>query len=153
MSDSDQSYIDKINQLTSQPSPPAAPATNLADGATAMVNGSQAMLAQAQSGTLKFEPQAGQSLINTLNTQIDTLNGMGEHLLVISRQAKLGMTVGGQAMAKFNREVAASGARAFIPAHNQFVDTLKTMVQAIQIAMDNYARTDTDNAQQLKAKD
>ncbi len=156
--DSDQSYIDKINQLTSQPSPPAQPASappanNLAAGATAMANGSQAMLAQAQSGGFSLDPHTGQALINALNTQLETLNGMGEHLLVISRQTKLGMTVGGQAMAKFNNEVATSGAKAFVPAHNQFVDTLKTMVQAIQIAMDNYSHTDTDNAQQLKAKD
>jgi hypothetical protein len=157
MSDSDQSYIDKINQL-SQPSPPAQPAAappanNLADGATAMANGSQAMLAQAQSGNLKFDPHTGQSLINSLNQQIDALGKLTPHLDQITKETKLGMTAGGQAMAKFNHEVASSGAQAFMPAHRQFEQTLSTMVQAIQIAMDNYANTDTENAQQLKAKD
>jgi hypothetical protein len=111
------------------------------------------MLAQAQSGGFSLDPHTGQALINTLNTQIETLNGLTAHTTVIGRQTKLGMTVGGQAMSKFNQEVAVSGASAFLPAHQQFIDTLKTMVQAIQIAMDNYTHTDTGNAQQLKAKD
>lgn len=56
-------------------------------------------------------------------------------------------------MAKFNQEVAATGARAFAPAHQQFVQTLTTMVQAIQIAIDNYAKTEADNMNKLKPKD
>jgi hypothetical protein len=63
------------------------------------------------------------------------------------------MTAGGQTMSKFNQEVAVSGAKAFVPAHNQFIQTLQTAVQAIQIAMDNYTDTDTANAQILKPKD
>lgn len=149
MSDNDESYIDKINQLTEQPSAPTDPVP----AADAMTSGSQAMLTQAQNGELRFNPATGQALINTLNTQIDRLTSLQPHLAVISRQTKLGMTAGGQAMSAFNQEVAVSGAKAFMPAHNQFVQTLQTMVQAIQIAMDNYANTDTDNAQNLKPKD
>ena len=89
----------------------------------------------------------------TLNTQIETLEGLGMDIARISQETKLGMTAGGQAMSKFNREVATLGAKAFVPAHQQFVQTLTTTVQAIQIAMDNYAKTDSDNAGELKAKD
>lgn len=157
VSDSDQSYIDKINQLTNQPaqppSPPSEIPSGLAEGAAAMTSGSQAMLAQAQSGQLTLDPQTGQALIDTLNKQIETLNGLTGHIFQIGQETKLGMTAGGQAMSKFNHEVAISGSKAFAPAHQQFVDTLKTAVQAIQIAMDNYTDTDTDNAQNLKAKD
>jgi hypothetical protein len=155
MSESSQDAIDKINQLAGQPSAPQPSASNtgLADGAAAMVNGSQAMLAQAQSGALKFDPQSGQALINTLNKQINTLQGLGRNIDRISRETKLGMTAGGQAMSKFNHEVAVSGSKAFAPAHEQFVQTLVTAVQAIQIAMDNYANTEDGNADNLKVKD
>jgi hypothetical protein len=153
MSESSQDAIDKINQLAGQPTAPTAPTTGLTDGAAAMANGSQAMLAQAQSGGFSLDPHTGQALINTLNTQIDTLEPLGEHVSKIGQQTKLGMTVGGQAMSKFNQEVAVSGGKAFAPAHQQFVQTLVTMVQAVQIAMDNYANTESDNAGNLKAKD
>jgi hypothetical protein len=148
MSESSQDAIDKINQLANQPAN-----TSLAEGATAMVNGSQAMLAQAQAGALKFDPETGQALINNLNKQIDTLQRLGGHVEQISQETKLGMTPGGQVMSKFNHEVAVSGAKAFAPAHQQFVQTLMTAVQAIQIAMDNYANTDGHAAGDLKAKD
>lgn len=161
VSEPDQNYIDKINQLTNQPSappakPPAMPSeipTDPTEAAKAMANGSQAMLAQAQSGELAIDPQAGRDLINTLNTQIDTLTSLDPHVNRISQETKLGMTPGGLAMAKFNQEVAATGNKAFAPAHRQFIATLQTMVQAVQAAMDNYASTETDNAQNLKAKD
>lgn len=155
MSESSQDAIGKINQLAGQPTAPPnpAPATGLTDGATAMANGSQAMLAQAKSGALKFNPEAGQSLINTLNTHIETLNHLDQNMGQLTQETKLGMTPGGQAMSKFNLEVAQTGSKAFLPAHQQFVRTLATMVQAIQIAMDNYANTDADNAHRLKAKD
>jgi hypothetical protein len=152
MSESRQDAIDKINQLASQSANPQADG-GLAEGAAAMVNGSQAMLAQATSGALKFDPESGEALIAVLNNQIETLHELGENLGQISQQVKLGMTPGGQAMSKFNQEVAASGPKAFVPAHHQFVQTLVTAVQAIQIAMDNYAKTDEGNAGDLKAKD
>jgi hypothetical protein len=118
-----------------------------------MANGSQAMLAQAQSGELAIDPQAGRDLINTLNTQIETLNLLAPHIKQISQETKLGMTPGGQVMSKFNQEVAATGPKAFAPAHQQLVQTLITTVQAVQAAMDNYAATESDNADKLKAKD
>jgi hypothetical protein len=152
MSESSQDAIDKINQLASQPANPQADG-GLAEGAAAMVNGSQAMLAQATSGALKFDPHTGQALINNLNQQIETLQGLGESIRWISRETKLGMTPGGQVMSRFNQEVATSGPKAFVPAHDEFVRTLFTAVQAIQIAMDNYANTDEGNAGDLKAKD
>lgn len=159
MSESSQDAIDKINQLASQSAgqpaevgPPSSPGT-LAAGAASMASGSQAMLAQARSGALVMDPQAGQSLIDAMNAQIETLQGLGENLFQIGRMPKLGMTAGGQAMSKFNQEVAVSGTKAFVPAHHQFVQTLTTAVQAIQIAMDNYANTDNDNAATLKSKD
>ena len=152
MSESSQDAIDKINQLADQPQNQQAN-TGLAEGAAAMTSGSQAMLAQAQSGELKFDPESGQALINVLNKQLDTLGGLGEQIGQISQEIKLGMTPGGQAMSKFNHEVAVSGPKAFVPAHAQFVKSLVTAVQAIQIAMDNYAKTDETNAGTLKAKD
>ncbi len=156
MSESSQDAIDKINQLASQSStapPPGSVPTGLSEGAAAMASGSQTMLAQARSGGFTLDPDTGQALINTLNKQIETLHGLGEDVVRISRETRLGMTPGGQAMAKFNHEVAVSGAKAFVPAHDQFVQTLITVVQAVQIAMDNYARTEHDNASKLKAKD
>ncbi|HEV3356599.1 MAG TPA: hypothetical protein VG247_07370 [Pseudonocardiaceae bacterium] len=153
MSESSQDAIDKINQLAGQPTAPTAPTTGLTDGAAAMANGSQAMLAQAQSGGFTLDPHTGQALINTINQQIETLNDAGTHIATIARETKLGMTAGGQAIAKFNQEVAATGSRAFAPAHQQFVQTLTTMVQAIQIAMDNYVKTEDDNVNKLKPKD
>ena len=152
MSESSQDAIDKINQLADQ-TPAQQPNTDLADGAAAMTSGSQAMLAQAQSGALKFDPQSGQALIKVLNKQIDTLQGLGEQVGQISQEVKLGMTAGGQAMSKFNHEVAVAGPKAFVPAHEQFIQTLRTAVQAIQIAMDNYTTIDERNAGNLKAKD
>lgn len=151
MSESSQDAIDKINQLASQPA--NSQAAGLSEGAAAMVNGSQAMLAQARSGALKFSPEAGGALINALSAQIETLHELGENIRRISRDVKLGMTPGGQVMSKFNQDVAVSGPKAFVPAHQQFVQTLETAVQAIQIAMDNYAKTDEDNATNFKAKD
>lgn len=152
MSESSQDAINKINQLASQPANPQAE-TGLAEGAAAMANGSQAMLAQAQSGALKFDPESGQALINNLNKQIETLQGLGRHVEQIGQETKLGMTPGGQAMAKFNHEVAVSGDKAFVPAHEQLVQTLVTAVQSIQIAMDNYANADDHAAGGFKAKD
>lgn len=159
MSESSQDAIDKINQLASQSAgqpaevgPPSSPDT-LAAGAASMASGSQAMLAQARSGNLTIDRQAGQSLIDALNAQIVTLNDAGKHIAAIARETKLGMTAGGQAMAKFNQEVATTGSRAFGPAHLQFVQTLTAMVQAIQTAMDNYGQTEDSNATKLKPKD
>jgi hypothetical protein len=162
MSESTQDAIDKINQLAGQPSAPAPASTpaeqiglaaGMAAGAAAMTGGSQVMLAQAQSGALKFDPETGQSLINTLNKHIEDLNHLGQNMGQITQSTKLGMTVGGQAMSKFNLDVAQSGDKAFVPVHGQFVQTLATMVQAIQTAVDNYANTESHNAHQLKAKD
>jgi hypothetical protein len=162
MSESTQDAIDKINQLAGQPSapPPASTpaeqiglAAGMAAGAAAMTGGSQVMLAQAQSGALKFDPETGQSLINTLNGHVTTLNGIEDDISTLMAGTKLGMTVGGQTMAKFNEQVVSSGNSAFQPAHRQFKQTLDTMVQAIQVAMDNYAKTEDDNAHKLKPKD
>jgi hypothetical protein len=111
------------------------------------------MLAQAQNGALSIDPQAGQSLIKSLNTQIETLQGLGKQVEWIGQEIKLGMTPGGQVMSKFNQEVAATGSKAFAPAHQQLVQTLITTVQAVQVAMDNYSAAENDNADKLKAKD
>jgi hypothetical protein len=156
MSESSQNAIDKINQLANQATPTAPPvgqSAGLAAGAAAMASGSQAMLAQAQNGALSIDPQAGQSLIKSLQTQIDTLQALGGQVDRIGREVKLGMTPGGQVMSKFNQEVAATGSKAFAPAHKQLVKTLMTTVQAVQVAMDNYAAAENDNADKLKAKD
>lgn len=156
MSESSQNAIDKINQLANQPTPatpPVGQSAGLAAGAAAMANGSQAMLAQAKNGALSIDPEAGQALINSLNTQIETLEKLGDHVQRIGQEVKLGMTPGGQVMSKFNQEVAATGGKAFAPAHQQLIQTLITTVQAVQAAMDNYAATESDNADKLKAKD
>ncbi|HJP78544.1 MAG TPA: hypothetical protein VJ914_29985 [Pseudonocardiaceae bacterium] len=153
MSESSQDAIDKINQLASQPASPAPFQKGLAQGTDAMANGSQAMLTQAHNGALAIDPQAGQSLINAVNAQIETLHGLSRDIARITRETKLGMTVGGQTMSKFNQQVATSGDKAFEPAHQQLIETLATVAQAVQVAMDNYANTDNDNASQLKAKD
>jgi hypothetical protein len=169
VADSEQ-IIDQINQTAASGSsaPPAGGSAaaaagaamgaagtfmqGLTAGATSMANGAQQMLASAQSGQLKFDPETGQSLINTLNTHIGDLNASTFHLTNISNETKLGTTVGGKAMTQFNQQVAVNGSQAFVPAHEQFVQSLQTAVQAIQKAMDNYTSTEGDNAHKLTAQ-
>jgi hypothetical protein len=167
MADTEQNTINAINALSNEPPSAGSQAAgagssgnlmqNMVDvltgGTNSMANGGQAMLAQANSGNLKFDPETGQSLITMLNTQLGTLQDVGGHVTQIQFETKLGMTAGGQAMAKFNQQVSSTGSKAFSPAHQQFQQTLNTMVQAIQVAMENYAKADDDNANKLKPKD
>jgi hypothetical protein len=132
---------------------PGAFLQGLNAGATSMANGAQQMLASAQSGQLKFDPETGQALVQALNQHIDELNTASNHVSVISAKSPLGTTAGGTAMATFNAQVASTGPQAFAPAHQKFVDSLGSAVQAIKLAMENYAKTEGDNAGTFTAKD
>lgn len=165
MADDSAGLIADINKTADTP-PPAPPAGADAEkgsiggwlggvvgGATAIANSAQGMLASAQSGQLKFDPATAQSLIKTLQNHIDDLLDVDLELGRVTRTGfKLGMTPGGQAVAPFSEQVVNTGDQAFAKAHIQFKQSLQTCVQAIQIAMDNYTKTEGDNAQRFKAK-
>jgi hypothetical protein len=156
----DSSIINQINQTAKQGSTGGQPAgsadafnAGLTANAASIANGASSMLAEAHSGALVYDAHTGQSLLNRINNAIQDLGSHDLDLGRIAKPSKLGMTAGGLAMAKFNHEVTTSGPKAFIPAHIQFVQSLRTARDAIKIAMDNYDRTERDNTQSFKAKD
>lgn len=128
--------IDNINRISGQP--PSSP------------DGAQRVLASANSGHLVFDPATGESLLNTLNHIIDELDRSHRLLFVTGRPAKLGTTVGAQIISRFNQEVAATGAKAFAPAHDQFRQSIATTAEAVRIAMANYASSEQHNTQSFQ---
>ncbi|HEX4703159.1 MAG TPA: hypothetical protein VH352_13595 [Pseudonocardiaceae bacterium] len=113
----------------------------------ALGNGAQQLLAAANGGQLAFDPQTGQSLVRALK---DAINELNLHVTEAGRlvlSTPLGMTAGGRAISKFNDEVATTGPNAFRPAHQQFVMALSSAVEAVQIAMDTYLKTEQHTTQ------
>ena len=130
----DEPIIDDINRTSNQPP--------LTSRIAAMSDGAQEMLTSATGGELTFDPQTGQSLLKTLNDAIVELDNQKDQLFRSRDFDKLGLTAGGRAIAKFNDDVTTTGPHAFSPAHEQFVRNLRTAVDAVKLAMDNYARAE-----------
>jgi hypothetical protein len=143
MIDGSNAISDDINRISS-----SAPSM---DSVTAMADGAQQLLASANSHQLVFDPQVGQSLLKAINNAIDDLNDWTIDHYRRKFVYKLGLTAGGRAIAQFNDEVMATGANALAPAHQQFVENLGTMAEAVRIAIDNYARTEQNVARSFRA--
>jgi hypothetical protein len=105
-------------------------------------DGAGQLLAAANGGHLVFDPQTGQSLLKTLNDVIDELAALMNFTLRFKSFDKLGLTAGGLAIGKLNGQVVGSGPKAFVPAHQQFLQAIITAADAVKIAMDNYARAE-----------
>jgi hypothetical protein len=133
--------IDDINRIVNQP---------LSSRAAAMSDGAQQMLASAAGGQLVFDPQIGLSLMNTLNDAHSQLTDQVERTVRSLSIDKLGLTAGGQAIGPFNGAVTTTGPNAFMPAHRQFLENLQTAVNAIKVAMDNYARAEQHTTRSFK---
>jgi hypothetical protein len=137
-----QPIIDDIDRITNEPS--------LNGRIAAMSDGARQMLASATGGQLVFDPQVGQSLLNTLNDAHSQLSNQVEQNFRSLSIEKLGMTAGGKAIGPFNGSVTTTGPNAFLPAHQQFLQNLLTAARAIKVAMDNYARTEQHTTQSFQ---
>lgn len=135
----DEPIIDDINRTSNQPL--------LSSQIAAMSDGAQQMLTSASGGELVFDPQTGQSLLKTLNDAHDELSAQSDLTFRSHYLDQLGLTAGGRAIAKLNDDATMTGPNAFAPAHQQFVRNLQIAMDAIKIAMDNYARTEQHTAQ------
>jgi hypothetical protein len=125
--------IDDINRIAGQA---------MSSGVGTSSDGARQLLAMANGGNLVFDPQTGQALLNTLNAVIDELGGLVFRTFQFHTADKLGLTVGGVAIGKLNGRVAETGPKAFVPAHQQFLQNLATAAEAVRVAMDNYVRTE-----------
>jgi len=133
--------IDDINRIAGQA---------MSSGAGMSSDGARQLLAMANGGRLVFDPETGQALLNTLNAVIDELTGLKDVTYRFHSLDKLGLTAGGLAVGKLNGEVAATGPKSFVPAHQQFLHTIATAADAVKIAMDNYVRTEQRIGQSFK---
>jgi hypothetical protein len=133
--------IDDINRIAGQA---------MSSGAGTSSDGARQLLALANGGGLVFDPETGQSLLNTLNAVIDELTGLLYGAFQSQTADKLGLTAGGLAIGKLNGKVAGTGPKAFGPAHKQFLQNLATAAEAVRVAMDNYLRTEQRIGQSFK---
>jgi hypothetical protein len=101
-------------------------------------------------GQLVFDPQVGQAVLKTLADAHRELSDQVERNFRSLSVDKLGLTAGGKAIGPFNGSVTTTGPNAFLPAHQRFLANLLTAVDAIKVAIDNYARAEQHTTQSFK---
>jgi uncharacterized protein YukE len=160
----DPNLIGQIQATEAQPSaPPAAPppsggtpvsaasvSRDVGQGAPAASTAGASALGWAKAGQLSINPDEGQALVNTLNTEISNLRGLGEDIRQMGMETKLGETPNAAKFAQFNMDVAKTGPHALLPNHELLIEGLEQMSQAVRIAMENYRNAEQANADRIK---
>jgi hypothetical protein len=132
------------------PGDAAAVAKSVQQGAQAASTSGATALGWAKAGQLSIDPDEGQALVNTLNTEINNLRGLEQLTTQMSQETKLGETPNAAKFAQFNMDVAKTGPHALLPNHQLMIEGLVQMSQAVQVAMENYRNTEQSNASKMK---
>lgn len=144
-----QALQDLINKTNADAQGASSPAPGTSGQAAASIGAHY--LAAARSGTFAIDPQVGENYLRAINKVIDSKSGLQADLRQIQNRTRLGDTPHAAEFADWNEKVTATGPFAFVPVHEQSIQAWTNMVQALQIAMDNYRKTDDGSAGTLKS--
>lgn len=116
-------------------------------GLAASNDAMQGIISASNSGSFTVTPEAGDELIKIFKNLEDELRNMDSDLDLLARKTPLGDSPAGEAIAKFNKEVAAGNdGRSYQEMIKQMQDRVPLVIEAINKGIQLYREVDEGNA-------
>jgi DNA-binding ferritin-like protein len=122
-------------------------AAGAAAGLAASNDAMQGIISAANNGSFRVTPDAGNELIRIFENFEDELRNMDSDLDALTRRTPLGDSPAGQAIAEFNKQVAAGGdGRSYQEMIKQMQERMPQVIEAIKKGIRAYQEVDEGNA-------